>query len=86
MKKFENVRSTEKPEEKAIDEYSVWIAENVHTVSVTVEDQTVEEYEYDLTQYDKDEYIKLLDERDQSMESDITNLQLALCDMYESTL
>lgn len=86
MKKFENVRSTVKPEEKVVDEYSVWIVENVHTVSVTVEDQTVEEYEYDLTQYDKDEYIKLLDERDQSMESDITNLQLALCDMYESTL
>ena len=45
-----------------------------------------ESYQYNEIQYEKDEYIRIMAEQNESMESDITNLQLALCDLYESTL
>ena len=71
------VRANEQPEEIVIDESSVWIAENVTTVIVPDEDgQSHTEYEYDLKQYDKDEYIHSMDEQ-------LTDAQMALCDLYE---
>lgn len=59
------VQSTIKPEALEIDENSVWVAENIKVVSNT----DFEGFEYDLTQYTKDEYIQSLDERDK-MKSD----------------
>lgn len=59
------VQSTIKPKALEIDENSVWVAENVNVVSTT----DFEGFEYDLTQYMKDEYIQILDERDK-MKSD----------------
>ena len=75
------VRSTVKPENTSIDEYSVWVANNIE--EITVEDidsndnTTHIEYEYELLQYSKDEYIKLMSE--QNYET-----QLALVELYES--
>ena len=75
------VRSTVKPENTSIDEYSVWIANNIE--EITVEDidsndnTTHIEYEYELLQCSKDEYIKLMSE--QNYET-----QLALVELYES--
>lgn len=59
------VQSTVKPQAIEIDDNSVWINENVQEVKT----EEFEGYEYDLTQYTKDEYIQLLDERDK-MKSD----------------
>ena len=71
------VRAAEAPEEIVIDEFSVWVAENIKTVTVPDEDgQTRTEYEYDLKQYEKDEYIH-------EMDSQLTDAQMALCDLYE---
>lgn len=53
-------QSTTKPNAIEIDEYSVWVAENI--TEITKENDVL--YEYDLVQYTKDEYIKLLVERD----------------------
>ena len=60
MKKYGKVRSTKQPEQKVIDDYSVWIAENITPVTEagTDEQPGFTGYEYDLTQYTKDEYIK----------------------------
>ena len=75
------VRSTVKPENTVIDEYSVWVANNIE--EITVEDidsndnTTHIEYEYELLQYSEDEYIKLMSE--QNYET-----QLALVELYES--
>ena len=75
------VRSTVKPENTVIDEYSVWVANNIE--EITVEDidsndnTTHIEYEYELLQYSKDEYITLMSE--QNYET-----QLALVELYES--
>ena len=46
-------QSTIKPNAIEIDEYSVWVAENI--TEITIENDVL--YEYDLVQYTKDEYI-----------------------------
>ena len=40
-------------------------------------------FEYNLIQYDKDEYISLIDDKNASLEQQMTDTQLALCDVYE---
>lgn len=70
------VRAAEAPENMVIDEFSVWIAENITEVTVTDEQGTRTEYEFDLKQYDKDEYIHAMDDQ-------LTDAQLALCELYE---
>ena len=70
------VRATEAPENIVIDEYSVWVAENITEVTVTDEQGTRTEYEFDLKQYNKDEYIHAMDDQ-------LTDAQLALCELYE---
>lgn len=76
MVEYGKTRSCEQPENLTIDEHSVWVAENIKVVHVPDEDGTHDEYEYDLKQYEKDEYI-------QGMDAQLTDAQMALCDLYE---
>lgn len=80
------VRSTEKPESMVIDEYSVWMNSNIQEIEVEdevvtddgkIEKRTHIEYEYDMVQYTKDEVII-------AQSQQITDTQLALCEIYES--
>lgn len=80
------VRSTIEPERLVIDEYSVWIAENVEEIEVEdeiindkgeTEKVTTKMYEYDLVQYTKDEYILM-------QSSQMTDVEMALVEIYES--
>ena len=77
------VRSTIKPDEVEIDEYSVWVNSDIKEIDVQSENETHIEYEYNQVRYTKDEYIKLLDERNTTLESQLTDTQLALCEIYE---
>ena len=77
------VQSTIRPNEKVIDEYSVWINKDIAEITVTDENGSHTEYEYNQTQYSKDEYIQLMDEKNKSLESELTDTQIALCDIYE---
>lgn len=43
----------------------------------------VEVYQYHEVQYDKDEYIKVMSEKNVSLEKQVTDTQLALCEVYE---
>lgn len=43
-------------------------------------------YVYDEIQYTKDEYIKIISEKNETLESELTETQLALCDIYETIL
>lgn len=84
MTKYTNVISSVKPEPIKIDDFSVWVAENVHEVTVTdteIEGEEInrKEYHYDLTQYDKNEYI-------QKQIAQTINVELALAEMYEQNL
>ena len=80
---YGTVRSTVKPEKVEIDEYSVWVNSNIKEIEVQSEDQTHTEYEFNQVRYTKDEYIKLIDERNTTLESQLTDTQLALCEIYE---
>ena len=80
---YGKVRSTVIPEEKLIDEYSVWIGTDIEEVTVTDENGEHSEYEYGLVRYTKDEYIKLMDDKSAALEEQLTDTQLALCDVYE---
>ena len=86
MKQYGKVRSTQQPEPKVIDDYSVWISENITQVSEswTDEQSGFTGYEYDLTQYTKDEYIRMIDDKNIALETQITDTQVALCEIYES--
>jgi len=52
------IRSTVRPDEIVVDDYSVWVNTDVQEVVVTHEGDTHTEYEYHQVQYIKDEYIK----------------------------
>ena len=67
MKEYGRVRSAARPEKRVIDEYSVWIHSDIR--EITTEEGT--EYEYDMRQYPKDEYIALMDEKNVVLEVDI---------------
>ena len=57
------VKSTVRPEEKKVDEFSVWV-----NTEIT---QTSGGWEYHMVQYTKDEYIKLMDEANQKAQADL---------------
>ena len=57
------VKSAVRPEEKVIDEYSVWVNTDIT--------KTEEGFEYHMVQYIKDEYIKLMDEANQKAQADL---------------
>ena len=86
MTDYGRVRSTIRPDEKVIDEYSVWVNTDIKEIEVQSEDESHTEYEYNQVRYTKDEYIKLLDERNSALESQLTDTQLALCELYEGMM
>lgn len=83
---YGTVRSTIKPNKVEIDEYSVWVNSNIKEIEVQSENETHTEYEYNQVRYTKDEYIKLIDERNTTLESQLTDTQLALCEIYEGMM
>lgn len=85
MKDYGRTRSTVRPEEKVIDEFSVWIASDIQGITEAgIDDQEgFTGFEYNLVQYDKDEYISMIDDKNASLEQQMTDTQIALCDVYE---
>jgi len=58
----------------------------VHTdiTPAEIDGKAVDElFSYTETQYSKDEYIEILAQRNEKLNSDITDVQLALCELYE---
>lgn len=80
---YGTVRSTVKPDKVEIDEYSVWVNSDITEIEVQSEDESHTEYEFNQIRYTKDEYIKMIDERNTTLESQLTDTQLALCEIYE---
>lgn len=59
----------------------------VHTDIVPVEKdgKIVEDlFSYTEVQYDKDEYIELMAQQNEQLGNDLTDTQLALCELYET--
>jgi hypothetical protein len=83
---YGKVRGTVKPDEVEIDEYSVWINTNITEIQVQSENGSYTEYEFNQVRYTKDEYIKMIDERNTTLEAQLTDTQLALCEIYEGMM
>lgn len=78
------VKSTVRPSELVIDESNVWVHTNITEVSENVgQENEFVGFQYDCIQYGKDEYIKLMSEKNVILEQQLTDTQLALCEIYE---
>jgi len=82
---YGRTRSTVKPELLKIDEFSVWVCSNITPITETDPDGEREfnGFEFDMVQYDKDEYIHYMNEKIALTEQQLTDTQLALCEVYE---
>ena len=85
MKEFKNVQgSTEQAQPLIVNKDTVYVHTNI--VQATDEDGNVIEdlYVYDEVQYTKDEYIQIMAEKNETLERDLTDTQLAIAEIYES--
>ena len=80
--------SDERPEEVDVKETMVFVASNIEEVPAP--DPEGEgpktQYEFDYVGYTKDEYIKMMTDASESMSAQLTDAQLALCELYEMIL
>lgn len=84
MVDYGKVRSTIKPESVVIDDYSVWENTSIEAVSENVGTETeFNGFEYNMVQYDKNEYILKQAQANAELSDQLTKTQLALCDVYE---
>lgn len=75
MIKYENVRSTVKPESIKTDAYNVFVCSSIKEIHEnTGEQDEFNGYEYDMAQYSKDEYINALS-------NDLNDTQAALIEL-----
>jgi len=67
MVDYGRISSTVRPEPQVIDEFSVWINSDIQEVEVTHEGDTHTEFEFNQVQYTKDEYIKMIDDKNKEL-------------------
>lgn len=85
MKEIKNVQgSTEQAQPLIVNKDTVYVHTNI--VQATDEDGNVIDglYVYDEVQYTKDEYIQIIAEKNETLERDLTDTQLAIAEIYES--
>lgn len=85
MKEIKNVQgSLEQAQPLIIGKTTVYVHSNI--VQAKDEDGNIIEdlYVYDEIQYTKDEYIKIMADKNIKLEQEITETQMALCDIYET--
>ena len=88
MVDYGEVHSTVEPEKIDIKETKVFVATDIEEeVIYTPEDFETETkevgYKYHLVEYDKDEYIAMMSIKNEQLESELTDAQMALCELYE---
>lgn len=84
MKEYGKTRSAVKPDAVVIDDHSVWLHTDIQEVHESMgEDQSFNGYEFNMIQYEKNEYILMMSEKNAALENQLTDTQLALCDVYE---
>lgn len=85
MKNYGTQKSAVKPLEVEITETKVFVASNISQVQLeSMEGQEAgSEYQFELVEYDKDEYIHLISEKNNSLEMQVEETMIALCEVYE---
>ena len=86
MKDFGKQRSTVSPEPMVVDEFSVWVYSDIVPIEENIGEGTFTGFEFNIVQYDKDEYIKTMAEKNSTIEIQLANTQLALTELYEWTV
>lgn len=88
MKEYGKQRSTVKPLELELTETKVFVNSDIVQVNElgTDEQPGFTGYEFTLTEYEKDEYIKLQAEKNESLGKQVTDTQVALTEVYEMIL
>lgn len=77
--------SLEQAQPIIVGKTTVYVHTNIEQITKDSDGNPVEDlYSYNEVQYSKDEYIKHLSEQNASLENELLNTQLALCDLYES--
>lgn len=86
MVDYGKVRSTVKPDPLVIDDFSVWESTDIQDVNEpgTEEMPGFVGYEYQLKQYEKDEFILAQAAQNETLSGEVTSLELAMCEIYET--
>ncbi len=83
---YGKVRSTVKPDEIVIDEFSVWQHTDIQEISENVgEENEFVGYEFNMVQYDKNEFILKQAKENAELSEQITQTQIALTEVYEKS-
>ena len=85
MKEIKNVQgSLQQAQPLIVNKDTVYVHTNI--VQSKDKDGNVLDnlYVYDEVQYTKDEYIQIMAEKNSQLEKELTDTQLALCEIYES--
>ena len=85
MKEIKNVQgSLQQAQPLIVNKDTVYVHTNI--VQSKDKDGNVVDnlYVYDEVQYTKDEYIQIMADKNSQLEKELTDTQLALCELYES--
>ena len=84
MVDYGKVRSTVKPEKIVIDDFSVWQHTDIQEISENVgKEGEFIGFEFKMVQYTKDEFILNQAAENAVLSQQITDTQIALCEVYE---
>ena len=83
MKNYGIQKSSVLPNNFEITDSKVFVYENIEEIISKFEEQEITEYQFNLIEYDKDEYIKIISEKNEELNQQIIDTQLALCEVYE---
>ena len=78
MKLYNITYSTTQPENIEITTTKVFVASNIEAVERTAEGITEQCYSFDLTEYDKDEYIALMANNNASLQEELEATKILL--------
>lgn len=67
MVDYGRIRSTVRPEEQVVDEFSVWVNTDIQEVKVDHDGDVHTEFEFNQVQYPKDEFIEMISEQNKEL-------------------
>ena len=79
MKLYKGTQSAVKPQKIDIKEKKVFVSKNIEEI----EHEEGKIFVFDLYSYDKDEYIAMIQKESETLNEQLLETQMALCEIYE---